>query len=388
MAIYLGSDRPDDIYLGASKVDAIYLGADKVWPIDVEPGQVIDFTASDDEDFQVTCTWTATSIGDPTPIYYLYEAGKQVAENITSPYIREVGSGTREYYVMAVNSEGATPSNTDNGTSIGLVAPGRVTNFSASTNQYGKVTCIWTNTPIGDPVPTYDLYEDSIKVATNISSGYIRNVAGGTRDYYIKAINSQGYTLSNEAEGTSRGVLTYSIPGTYSFQVPIGITSLELCMIGGGGGGSSLFVFSEDYAAGGGHAGTIVSSVKAVSQGATLTIVVGVGGTSPSVGDGANGTDSKVGGTIASGGIGGKKGAFAVDAPYNGMGDTKPTNCYGTFKDGIYAKVQGRHLFGGEAGFGDGGRYTRNGGMGAGGGGGDNNATGGNGGNGYIRIKY
>lgn len=106
----------------------------------------------------------------------------------------------------------------------------------------------------------------------------------------------------------------YSSAGTYSFVVPLGITSVTISASGGAGGGASGWtstsggskgepvVYTPQY---GGDGGSAASVTKALSTtpGETLTVVVGsggAGGAAPGAGvydtaaSGSAGTDSTV----------------------------------------------------------------------------------------------
>ena len=52
------------------------------------------------------------------------------------------------------------------------------------------------------PIATYDLYENDVLIATNITSGYSHEVIG-TYEYHVKAVNSIGSTDSNNDTGTA-----------------------------------------------------------------------------------------------------------------------------------------------------------------------------------------
>lgn len=104
----------------------------------------------------------------------------------------------------------------------------------------------------------------------------------------------------------------YSSPGTYSFIVPLGVTSVSISASGGAGGGASGWTDEVNNKAGtfyvpeyGGDGGSAASATKtlSVTPGETLTVVVGAGGAggaAPGGGvydfanSGSTGTDSTV----------------------------------------------------------------------------------------------
>jgi hypothetical protein len=100
--------------------------------------------------------------------------------------------------------------------------------------------------------------------------------------------------------------LKFEVPGTYSWKVPPGITSVCVEVWGGGGGGPGVNL-SIHHAAGGGG-GAYGYGCYSVIPGTTYTINVGGGGGAPSppVGPAENGGTSSVGNLIyATGGLAG-----------------------------------------------------------------------------------
>ena len=80
-----------------------------------------------------------------------------------------------------------------------LVLPSAITDFNATDDEVGQVTMTWTNVP---GVYSYDLYETGILVESNVASGHIHTTAVSIRDYFVRAIGSNGYTDSNTDSGT------------------------------------------------------------------------------------------------------------------------------------------------------------------------------------------
>jgi hypothetical protein len=106
------------------------------------------------------------------------------------------------------------------------------------------------------------------------------------------------------------GVADYPTPGSYSFTVPEGVTTVLVQFYGGGGGGGSA---GAKHYTGGGGAGAYVMSIVTVTPGATYTINVGAGGPAGALGEpgGIGGNTSLVDptGTVivaAGGGQGGR----------------------------------------------------------------------------------
>lgn len=108
------------------------------------------------------------------------------------------------------------------------------------------------------------------------------------------------------------GEQVFTTPGTYTFIVPTGVTSISAVAIGGGGGGgrgarytsisdpNSISAYSPTpgslasnfYSGAGG--GLAYKNSISVTPGQSLTVVVGDGGDSSSSGPGTNGEDSYV----------------------------------------------------------------------------------------------
>lgn len=153
---------------------------------------------------------------------------------------------------------------------------------------------------------------------------------------------------------TESGSALYTLPGTYTWIAPAGVTSVSALAIGGGGGGGGY-----SSGAGGGGGGLGWSNGISVTPGTGYTVVVGAGGdrgTSPN-GNGTNGGTSYFGNTSTVAGYGGTGGS-------NNGGNTSGGSRTGTG--------------GGNGGVGGGGNYSGGGGGGAGG----YSGAGGNGGNG------
>jgi len=168
---------------------------------------------------------------------------------------------------------------------------------------------------------------------------------------------------------TPNAQTAYTTPGTYSFVVPVGITSISAVCVGGGGGGGGNSASNADSGAGGG--GGLAYGTFAVTPGETLNVIVGAGGaggglSSGTAQDGIDGGNSLVSSSssIFLQGNGGEHGGKAYINTYGSAGSG------GTFS-GI-ATVTG------------GGGNGGNGGAGGGGAGGGGGAAGysGNGGNG------
>ena len=195
---------------------------------------------------------------------------------------------------------------------------------------------------------------------------------------------SSFYGTSNKAPAGSQ---TFTSSGT--FTVPIGYTSVTICMVGGGGGGGTD---GRDNNAGGGYAGGIVTQTVAVTPGGSITVTIGTGGLG-SLGInkvGAAGTVTSFGAVTANGGAGGS-GVYASSYNYKGNGASRVT-CNGIAYDGNSSIISfysgSATYYGGQAGFGNGGSSRGgHGGVGAGGGA-ANNTRAGSGGRGECIVSW
>lgn len=114
----------------------------------------------------------------------------------------------------------------------------------------------------------------------------------------------------------------YSRPGTYTFTVPQGVTSIEATGVGGGGGGG---YGAPGDSGGGGAGGGVVSRILSVTPGETLTIYVAAGGPgATSEIKAADGEASyllwKGAELIANGGIGGSSNSAGTGGSSSGGG--------------------------------------------------------------------
>jgi hypothetical protein len=113
-----------------------------------------------------------------------------------------------------------------------------------------------------------------------------------------------------------RGRVFFSTPGSTTWTVPAGVTSVNLLIVGGGGGGGG----SADRTAGGGGAGGFRCLVNVpVTPGSTIPITVGNGGNGGAISgtQGSKGGDS-IFGTYVSLGGGGGGGAPTASAAISG----------------------------------------------------------------------
>ena len=121
----------------------------------------------------------------------------------------------------------------------------------------------------------------SLSLVDNMGGGQ-RFSTGQVSNFYSNP--SSGYVTFNQQVGTNFGTISltstnfssqlFDTPGTHSWTVPAGVTSISVAGIGGGGGGAQK---SAGGSGGGGGLITYSNSI-AVTPGTTCTIFVGGGG--------------------------------------------------------------------------------------------------------------
>jgi hypothetical protein len=133
---------------------------------------------------------------------------------------------------------------------------------------------------------------------------------GGAQNGGGGATNGVGGAGGNGAVIVTVGTVvttSFATPGTYTFTVPAGVTSLAVNTWGGGGGGQGDYGDIGGNAGTGGGGGAYAGATVAVTPGATYTVIVGTGGNGGADdGDGTAGGASSFGTlVIAGGGAGG-----------------------------------------------------------------------------------
>ncbi len=166
----------------------------------------------------------------------------------------------------------------------------------------------WVNVKI-DSVPAYVAIGDTAD--GRATSGMVKGSGGDTY-----AILSSGKLPYNKVE--------YRTPGTYTFTSPA--TTLRVTIAGGGGGGGAGKREAGDntdyyYTGGNGGRGGLVTKTVSVTEGQTVSVIVGAGGAGGIKGTGTYdvGTSGTAGGTSsilgvsAVGGGGGNRATTAWD---------------------------------------------------------------------------
>ncbi|MEE9659135.1 glycine-rich domain-containing protein [Enterobacter cloacae complex sp. CARB60] len=168
----------------------------------------------------------------------------------------------------------------------------------------------------------------SVILSTRAAGTTVQSLPGS-----IQNIHCDGVNISPEVPSIS-GKARFSTPGTFSFTVPAGVTTLYLSGCGaggggGGGGGAPDSISKTSSSGGGGGAGISAYSLPvSVTPGMTYAVVIGAGGSKGNGGgaggDGFNGGDGgdTSFGTLLTlpGGKGGIKGLAAIGTFPNPIG--------------------------------------------------------------------
>ena len=282
--------------------------------------------------------------------------------------------------------------------------------------------------------PSGDSPEASVTISTQACQSSVQNLPidtgvnasstlGEDGQYYFTSLNGSNINDSMKSGTSTPGnVVDFTTPGTYSWTVPLGVTSLNVLCIGGGGGGGTSKLPDGSSGGGGGGGGGIKSGTFGVNPGQTVTVIVGAGGagaegTTSSDTRGTSGGSSACGTISASGGEpgdytpGGSGGLDYGEGGQRMQSDAHARGGYGGGSGllngsnaGHAAELDSCTVCGGSGGNGasltgtegsygvarvDGKRTGGNGGnYGGGGGGGSRRNRGGRGGSGAVRITY
>ncbi len=155
----------------------------------------------------VYLSWIQDEVGYPdAATYELYEDGILIDGDAKSPYHRVVEAGSRVYTLSAVNSVGSS-SDVTIGDSLAVAgAPGAILLFNASDDSTSAITFTWINEGIGNPAPTYQVYEDDVAIPVTDQNTPWVPASPGKRNYYVVATNSLGSSISNDDYGSLLGV--------------------------------------------------------------------------------------------------------------------------------------------------------------------------------------
>lgn len=187
----------------------------------------------------------------------------------------------------------------------------------------------------------------------NIELGKDPNSPISLNDSDVRALagKATGIITFSDFRGKSLyvpGSQDWGSPGTYSWNVPAGITTITAMSVGGGGvgGGGTLFPGNDSAPGAGGGSGYYTNQVLSVVPGESLTIIVGTAGSGGLVGTRTAGNKGGTGGVSKI-----MRGSTTLSSANGGVGGD---GCYGWSGSGIWGKCGQTAALGGS------GRYTGN----------------------------
>jgi hypothetical protein len=220
-----------------------------------------------------------------------------------------------------------SPSSDNESITVTAAAPGQPTGVTVTPNGTGRLDLTWT-APASGAAPTDYLINYRLTGTTSwfswnpgTSTATSESITGlGSADQYdvqvVALASGVSGTASDVATATTVDVswVSFTATGTQTWQVPTGVTAVDVLVVGGGGGGGGTG--SRGFSGGGGAGGSVVErSSVSVTPGGSITVTVGSGGSggSPSSNSGVptSGGESNFGSVTASGG---GRGGHACDA--------------------------------------------------------------------------
>jgi len=226
-----------------------------------------------------------------------------VASNTTSTFTVRATSNSQtadRSFNITVNSPTFTFATASG--SIGTIFDSGRSSYSLS-----PVTATASSGTVSYSIPTGSLPSG---LSLNSSSGAITGTANSvgsntTSNFTIRATTSTANATADRAFSITVNapvVTTYTSVGTTTFNVPAGISTVQVLVVAGGGSGAG-----NSYHGGGGGAGGFVEhNTCPVSPGGTVSVTVGGGGPRPgNTSNGNPGNNSVFGNITALGGGGG-----------------------------------------------------------------------------------
>ena len=155
-----------------------------------------------------------------------------------------------------------TTANVANGTELWWSLSG--TNIDANDFSSGSLT--------GSGTISSNTFSFSHTLANDVATEgdetiYIKLYSDSSRSTQVGSTKAVGITDTSQAPVT--GQTAYTSPGSYTFTVPSGVTSISMVAIGGGGNGGS------NYGSGGGGGGLGYKNNYSVTAGQQLSVLVG-----------------------------------------------------------------------------------------------------------------
>ncbi|MBS1577913.1 MAG: fibronectin type III domain-containing protein [Bacteroidetes bacterium] len=182
----------------------------------------------------VNLSWVASTDNIAVTGYDIYRNGAKINSSLVTTTMYSVtglsAATAYQFYVNAKDAAGNTSanSNTVSVTTPDTQAPTAPTALLYSNLTFGSLTLNWTASTDNVAVTGYDIYQNNIKVNTQLVTGSTYNVSGLASNtayaFYVKAYDAAG----NNTNSTTLNVTTALPPDTEVPTVPSGLNASSL----------------------------------------------------------------------------------------------------------------------------------------------------------------
>jgi len=234
-----------------------------------------------------TTNGTWTGVPTPTFTYQWQRVTTPISGATSSTYVlvaADVGNTIR-CVVTATNAVSAVSANSNNTATVAAAVPGAPTIGTATIS--GTTASVPFTAPAsngGATITTYTATSTPGSITGTLSQAGSGTVtvsgltAGTSYTFKVKATNSAGTGAESAASNSVTAVApagqsAYTSPGTYSFTVPSGVTSISVVCVSASAGAADP---AQGGTASGGGGLSYVNSIS-TTPGETLTVYVGQG---------------------------------------------------------------------------------------------------------------
>ncbi|MES1217244.1 MAG: PQQ-dependent sugar dehydrogenase, partial [Bacteroidota bacterium] len=204
-------------------------------PPDTEvPSAPTALSASNATSTSVSLSWTASTDNVAVTGYDIYSNGIKINTSIVTGTTYAATGLTvltsYDFYVQARDAAGNISANSNTVTVItpDTQAPTAPSGLTSSALTTTSVTINWTASTDNVAVTGYDIYQDNVKINTQLITATSYNVAGlvanTTYAFYIKASDAAG----NSTNSSNLNITTPPPPDTQAPSAPSGLTSSNL----------------------------------------------------------------------------------------------------------------------------------------------------------------